>query len=204
MIGVNLIPPGVLAARKRGRRIRQWVVVTAIVAAVSAVPILLEWRQQARLVALQERKQQADARLGAVRAELAELTHSLTELNERIERADRLRTKRPWAALLSLIVRQMPEEVWLTSLGTGEPQEAAGGKPGLSGSVAASEQGEVVVMEGARKIDLAGFAVDHEHLYDFMTRLKQSRAFAQVELVKAGKEPLLRSRAVRFELTCRW
>lgn len=204
MIGVNLIPPGVLAARKRGRRIRQWVVVTAIVAAVSAVPILLEWRQQARLVALQERKQQADARLGAVRAELAELTHSLTELNDRIERADRLRTKRPWAALLSLIVRQMPEEVWLTSLGTGGPQEAAGAKPGLSGTVAASEQGEVVVMEGARKIDLAGFAVDHEHLYNFMTRLKESRAFGQVELVKAGKEPLLRSRAVRFELTCRW
>ena len=204
MIGVNLIPPRVLAARKRGRRIRQWLVVTAIVAAVSAIPILLELRQQARLAALQERKQLAEARLSATRAGLAELTQSLTELNDRIERADRLRTKRPWATLLALIVRQMPQEVWLTSLSTGEPEEAASATPGLSGTVAASEKEEVVVMEGARKIDLAGFAVDHEHLYDFMTRLKESRAFAQVELVKAGKEPVLCSRAVRFELTCRW
>ncbi len=207
MIGVNLIPQAVLAARNRRRRIRQWLVVTAVVAGVSVVPVVLELRQQARLATLLERKEQDEIRLRAARTEQAELTRSLAYLNERIERADTLRAKRPWAALLSLIVQQMPEEVWLTSLKTGTTNAAPAGRAagfGPRGAAVGPGQQAVVVMDGPRRIDLQGCAVEHEHLYDFMTRLKQSGAFTSVELVKAGREPVLRSRAVRFELSCSW
>ncbi|MHC4064696.1 MAG: PilN domain-containing protein [Planctomycetota bacterium] len=208
MIGVNLVPPRVLAARKRSRRVKSWAVVIAVVAGLSAIPVILEFRQQARLTSLLERRSQTQSQRASVRAELTELNRSLAELNQRIERADMLRTKRPWAALLSLIVQQMPEQVWLTSLTTGSPQApakgAASSSPNGSTSAGDSEPAEVVVMDGASQINLTGFAVDHEHLYDFMTLLKGSQAFASVELVKAGKEPVLQSRAVRFELTCSW
>ncbi|MHC4236625.1 MAG: PilN domain-containing protein [Planctomycetota bacterium] len=195
MIGVNLVPPQVLAARKRSRRVKSWAVVIAVVAGLSAIPVILEFRQQARLTSLLERRSQTQSHRASVRAELTELNRSLAELNQRIERADMLRTKRPWA-------------VWLTSLTTGSPQApakgAASSSPNGSTSAGDSEPAEVVVMDGASQINLTGFAVDHEHLYDFMTLLKGSQAFASVELVKAGKEPVLQSRAVRFELTCSW
>ena len=207
MIAVNLVPPHVLAARKRTRKVRAWSIAVAAVAALSAVPALLEVRDQARLDKLLSQKDRHESRVQSAREELAEAMRSLTELNERIERANTLRTKRSWAALFDLVVGSMPDEVWLTSVDTGQPSSAGPASKRTRGPPTADTSGDtpgVVVLDGAGGIVLAGFAVDHEHLYDFMARLKASKAFAAVELNKGVKEPVLRSQAVRFELNCTW
>ncbi len=204
MIGVNLIPRDVLLGRRRSRRIRLWLTATAIAAGLGAVPVVLELQRQGRVDTLTVQRTQVQAELATVRAELTELNRSLTLLGDRLDRAEALRTKRPWAALLTSITRSMPDQVWLRSMATG-PAGASAGVPARAAVEAApGDQPVVVQMEGARKIDLSGYALDHEHLYEFMTGLKQSQIFTTVDLVKAGKEPLLRSRAVRFQLSCVW
>ena len=61
-----------------------------------------------------------------------------------------------------------------------------------------------MVLDGARRAALAGYALGHEQLYDFMARLKAAQAFDRIDLVKADKEDVLWARAVRFELLCTW
>ncbi len=211
MTGVNLIPYSVLGARRRSRRIRQWTVVVVIAAAVAAVPVLVELRQHALSAKLVERQQIGTAKLAEVRAELEEVNVSLRQLRDGIERANTLRTRRPWAGLLTRIVSCMPQEVWLTSIGTEAPESRSRarpappvGKPGAHSDENEMPSATVVTMAGAQRLDLAGFALDHEQLYEFMTRLKRSETFGRVELVMAGKQPVLRSEGVRFELTCTW
>ncbi len=206
MIGVNLIPPSVLAAQRRARRIRVWAALVSVAALISALPVVYQLRQHARVASLRNQKQDQERRLKTVRQEFEEVTKALADLTSRVERADALRTKRGWAGLLGLIMDCAPDKVWLTSLSTESPGAAAPAteSAGPSGEEAASQPQQVVVMAGARRLDLAGYAVGHEDLYDFMTRLKASQQFSDVELTKAGTEPALRSRAVRFELTCSW
>jgi len=204
MIAVNLIPPAVLAARRRSRRIRQWLVIVSVSAALCAVPVLIQLRQHARLVSLRGQKRQQEAEVATLRGELGELTRATVDLDRRIKRADALRTKRDWAGLLTLVVECMPPEVWLTAVTTEAPASRAPSRRGGLRPAEPAEQNEMVVMAGARQVALAGYAVQHEQLYDFMTRLKASNTFASVELVKAGMEPTLASQAVRFELRCKW
>jgi len=204
MIAINLVPPEILTARRRLRRIRGWTVICAIVAAGSAVPVVVNLQRQARVTALNRGKEALTEELSTTRKALAELTHSLAVLNDRIDRAEALRTKRPWAALMSAITRMMPDEVWLTSFDTGAPAGGAAVAERSPSPNSAPERGAVVVMDGATRLVLAGYAVGHDELYEFMARLKESGMFSHVELVKAGKEPVLRSQAVHFELTCSW
>ena len=180
-----------------------------VMSVLSAVPLLYQLRQHARVVSLREQKEQQQAELASVRTELAELAQSLNDLGRRISRADALRTKRPWADLLGLIVDCMPQEVWLTSVGTDPLENAAPASRRTNQATKGDPKqqapaDEIVVMAGPSRLDVTGYAVEHEHLYDFMARLKASGAFDSVELVKAGTEPVLHSRAVRFVLTCTW
>lgn len=212
MIGVNLIPSGVLRTRQRSSRIRRWAVAAAIAAALGAVPVLVEVRQHARLAKLAERKEAATAELAEVRAKLQTVSASRRQLHDGIERANTLRTRRPWAGLLIRMVECLPDEVWLTSLATETPQDLGSSSPRKSRRQKAAprpaardaDSPAVVTLAGARRLNLHGFAVDHEQLYEFMARLKGSETFGGVELVKAGKEPVLRSQGVCFELTCTW
>lgn len=211
MTGVNLIPSSVLGARRRSRRIRQWAVASVIAAAMAAVPMLVELRQRALSDKLVERQQIGTAKLAEVQTELDEVSVSLRQLRDAIERADTLRTRRPWGGLLTSIVSCMPEEVWLSSIGTEAPSTGSRvrpaapiGKPAAKSDENETPSATVVTMAGARRLDLAGFALDHEQLYEFMTRLKRSETFGRVELVMAGKQPVLHSEGVRFELTCTW
>ncbi len=204
MIGVNLIPPAILEAHRRARRIRLWIVAVALTAGAAALPVLWQVRQHARVAELTTLKQARAAETAAVRAELSAAAQSLADLNDRIERADALRTKRSWAGLLSLLAQCLPQEVWLTSVATDAPPPAAAGRRTSPTPSGKQDQPKVVVLDGAGRATLAGYAVGHEQLYDFMARLKAAQAFDRIDLVKADKEEVLWSRAVRFELVCTW
>ena len=204
MIGVNLIPPAILEAHRRARRIRLWIVAVALTAGAAALPVLWQVRQHARVAELTTLKQARAAETASVRAELSAAAQALADLNDRIERADALRTKRSWAGLLSLLAQCLPEEVWLTSVATDAPPPAAAGRRTSPTPSGKQDQPKVVVLDGAERATLAGYAVGHEQLYDFMARLKAAQAFDRIDLVKADKEEVLWSRAVRFELVCTW
>ncbi len=204
MIGVNLIPTQIVEAHRRSRRIRWWLGVVVVVGGVSALPVLWQVRQHTRAARLMQRKSELTRQTAQVREELAELAKKLTALDERIERANALRTKRSWASLLSMVTACMPEQMWLVGMNAAAGPSGAPGNTGRGPSGKQEAQPQVVVLDGARRLDLVGYAVEHEQVYDFMTRLKESGAFGQVDLTKADTEDILSSQAVRFELVCSW
>jgi Tfp pilus assembly protein PilN len=213
MIGVNLIPADVVLRHATQRRLRVWAVVSLLLGATTAVPIVLERRQQAQIQRLDARVTEADVALRAVRAQTASTAQAVLDLDAELARAAALRTKRSWAGLLTLLSAQLPPQVWLTTLATDPPQPGAGRGPGApaerppAGTPAGGNRpaaSAVTVLEAATAVRLDGYAVNHEGLYDLMSRLKESGAFTEVNLVSAGMEPILQGRAVHFVLTCGW
>jgi hypothetical protein len=93
----------------------------------------------------------------------------------------------------------MPPEVWLTSIATDPPYPHGRGRTEVT-----AEDGDTVVLEAPTQLTVQGYAVDHKHLYSFMSRLKQANVFASVELVRSGREPALMGQAVRFDLHFAW
>lgn len=205
MTGVNLIPCDILAAHLRRRRIRLWIGVGAAVAAVASMPAIWQISRRARQAELSDRKAALTTEVAGLRADVTRVNQALADLNERIERADALRSKRPWAGLLALTAECMPQEVWLTGLTT-DSASGRSTKKRRTTDKAKSEKGEpeIVVLEGASRLTIDGFALEHQHVYDFMARLKGSNAFSSVQMVKGDKEPVLWSEAVRFRLICSW
>ncbi len=203
MIGINLIPPPIMEGQRRARHLRRWGLALTLAAIVTAIPI--SWQIHQESVANRLRRKNADLaiRIASARIELADVIGEFDQLVEQIERANALRTKRSWASFLAMISQEMPSEVWLTTMATETPQAPSrpAGRPPASKDE--PTQG-LTVLAGARAFMLDGYAIDHDDLYEFMARLKASGAFDYVELVRAERQDVLRSRAVHFELTCTW
>ncbi len=189
-----------------------------MLAGSALLPVLVESRQQAHFERLKLRAGDTETKLSVVRGQVATTAQAVADLDTELARANALRTKRSWAALLRLVGACLPEEVWLTSIATDPPQPRAsgriqvsrdrageagkGGAPG-NGPGNAADSG-VVVLEAPTKLRLEGFALDHKALYDLISGLKGSGSFSEVKLLIAGMEPVLQGRAVRFVLTCAW
>ena len=60
------------------------------------------------------------------------------------------------------------------------------------------------MLDGPGAVRISGFAVDHDWLYEFITRLKDASVFERVDMLQAGKERTMQADAVRFVLVCAW
>ena len=206
MVSVNLLSPATVLARQRARRLRRWAVVIAAVMAVAAVPVSVDVVKTARGAALERETKPVLAKLEAVRAHHQKLVAQCHDLTAQMARADALRAKRSWAALLSAVTDHAPGEVWLTSIvtTTGGGAAAPHRPARADGGAQRENASEAVTLQGPTGIRITGYALDHEWLYEFMSALKSMGVFKRVELTQAGKEPVLQGVAVRFILECTW
>lgn len=219
MIGINLIDPSVLSARRRKRRIQRWVLAALTGGGVGAFPVGLEISRHQQVMALEGEKSVLQSRIDATRDQLNAIGIEIRNLEAQTARASALRTKRSWSGLLALLSSIAPEEVWFVSLATDPatpgrgskdltppkpPPTAAAATKTPADKPAKPEPPAVVMMEAPRALVFEGYALEHRNLYDFMSRLKESNLFADVSLTKAAEEPVLSGKAVRFKIQCRW
>ena len=206
MVSVNLLSPATVVARQRARRLRHWAVVVSAVMAVAAVPVGIDVVKTARGAALEREMRPVLAKLEAVRAHHQTLVAQCHDLTAQIARADALRAKRSWAALLSAVTDHAPSEVWLTSIVStrGEATAARDRPARADGGAQQKNATEAVTLQGPTGIRITGYALDHPWLYDFMTALTGMGTFEKVQLTQAGTEPVLQGVAVRFVLECTW
>jgi len=132
MIAVNLIDAGVLLARQRNRRIRRWSFVLLVALGVGAVPIGLEIAHERKVRTLQQRQQGIEAAIAEARTNLNNLRVETRTLESQVSRAEALRVKRPWAALLAHLSDEFPDRMWLLSVATdpASPQARAATRRG--------------------------------------------------------------------------
>jgi len=198
MARVNLLPPSHVTVRRRRTRIKRWTISAIVAAVLSVIPLAVDVTKRANASSVNDEVGPLSVRFDAVRAELKNTIDSCTELKEQIAQADALRSKRPWAALLDVIVSRLPDAVWLTTLKTEirNPQKAK--------ELENSEGVTIVELEGPVRIRIEGYALNHQSIYEFISGLKTEQVFDHVELTSAGKEPVLRASAIRFAIVCDW
>jgi Tfp pilus assembly protein PilN len=206
MVSVNLLSPTVVLARKRARRLRRWVVTVLTTAGVASVPVAFDVIQHTSAAELARRTPPLKTRLAAAKQEIQSLSERFQDLTAQLSRADALRSKRAWAGLLAAVAGQAPEEVWLLDVESIQSSGAAAltGGSRLIAAVTAKPESNVVAIEGPRGIRITGYAMDHELLYEFMSRLKRIEIFSFVEMTNAARENVQEHTAVKFVLECTW
>jgi Tfp pilus assembly protein PilN len=207
MIGVNLIPARMHAARAGKRRLRVWGVTVALTLAVNTLPFLVNSWNVAKAGELREEHQSLSQQVSQAQKEVGSTAAEAATLLGRIERARALKTKRSWSAMFTMIGACLPEEAWLTSIATDPSAPSGAGRPRRlpgSGPDKESDEMQTVRIDAPEKLKIVGHAADHAQLYAFMANLKATGVFASVDLVRSGEELVADRNAVAFELTCRW
>jgi len=206
MIGVNLIPQAEVVARKRRRRLRAWSLAIVIAAAVGSAPVAVEFTRHHQVQSLRSEKGRVRRDIETTRAELNRLGLEIRDLQAQAARADALRTKRPWAHLLTLLSETLPQEMWLVAVATdpAAPRQSGPYRPAKRDPAKPDAPPEVVTLEAPRQLAVEGYALDYRNLYEFMSKLNQAEVFQTVTLTRANDEPVLNTSAVRFQILCSW
>ncbi|NOS99477.1 MAG: hypothetical protein HOP29_02495 [Phycisphaerales bacterium] len=209
MTGVNLMPAARVLARRRRRRIRLWAMVVATACVLGAVPMTLELSRHRQVQALGAERDRTTAEIEKVRGNLNQLGIDARQLESEIARAEALRTKRPWARLIGLIASSMPDEVWLTAIATDPPTARRGteDKRTKDDRPAAPDkpaEATVVILEAPQVVTIDGYAIEQQHIWEFVARLSGAGALGSVRLQKSIVEPVLESTAVHFQIVCDW
>ena len=199
MVTVNLLPSSVLFARRKHRKRRKWLTIFAITVALTALPVGYDVLQTARAAKLERQTEPNRNRLASTRGEIRQVAERSALLATQIARADALRAKRPWSRVLRLLADLIPDEVWLTSV-----KSLAAPPVNRQGGQAEADDDAPVLLDGPSGLEISGYALSNDWLYEFMARIKQTGLFARVEMTQAVKEPVSRGDAVRFVLKCDW
>jgi len=207
MVGINLIPEPVQLAQLRRWRLKRWATAILVSLMALALPLGLDWMQQAEAARLRTEDESLRAQLTAIRSQLRSTSAGADEALLQLGRADALRSKRCWSGMLAMIGRRMPAGCWLTSIstdpaapeGAAAPQRRAASRPATP-----KAPPEAVVIDAPRKLSLSGYATTASDPHTFVARLKEMGIFTNVELQRVATEPVLNDSYFRFELYCEW
>ncbi|RJP36682.1 MAG: hypothetical protein C4547_06960 [Phycisphaerales bacterium] len=217
MIAVNLIPRQQTLHRRRRRHLSRWGVVLGVTVVISLIPLASGLSAHARAASLGSQLRTTRTRLTEVQSELVAVTTSIAETRSQLDAAAALRGKRSWTALIAMIGRVTPGDVWLTTLMTDPSMPGSGsmvdGRMTIGGGAArpggAAAPGQRVIIEAPRGLVIQGFSARQHSIYELMSGLKATGVFVDVTLISSMQEPALRGVPVdfdlyRFELRCRW
>jgi Tfp pilus assembly protein PilN len=216
-IGVNLVPQSIQCVLQRNRWIRFWCAGACLSLIALGVALGYDWLQTCRMSDRADRLAQAQLEVEKLRHEARTLAAGAGLLQQQLERADAMRAKRAWSGLLAVIAAELPPDCRLQSIATDPARPpidsvvvAAGSKPTTAVSSPTSVPANVpppartVLLDAPRKLRLVGFANDPAQPVEFVSALKETGAFTQVNLERAQWEPTRKDSNFRFELVCEW
>lgn len=204
---VNLVPALRSSARARTRRRGAWITVCA------AVSVLLGIGWGTHLVACQalarlsQHVRALELRRTTLETRLSEANRARTELLDKLELIAGARRPQPWARRLLDLVQAAPDGVFLTSLNVAATS-AADPNAGRTNRTARKEGTPPDASAPAPRTEeqtvrLAGYALDHAALLQFVDALRAVPAWRNADLVRANREPYGSGLAVAFQLDCR-
>jgi Tfp pilus assembly PilM family ATPase len=205
---VNLVPVIQLHMRRRSRRGRAWVGVCTGVGLLLATGWAAErtaavtlGRLGETVAALEVQRTEAQRRLVVAGGRQARLVEQLQTI---------LGARRPqsWARRLMTLAQEAPAGVFLTTLQVETPaaeREALVSATPEREARANTQRPEVgaTAEHGEQTVRLAGYALDHDALLQFLHALQVSPNWQHVELQRAAQESYQGTPLVAFELNCR-
>ena len=206
MIGVNLIPWSVQVAQRRRLHIQRWAAAALIAGALLCVPAMFDRVRQAEASELGLHNQRLQVQLADLRRDVRSISARAEQAQLQIKRAEALRSKRSWSALIALIGQCTSDGSWLTSIATDPPTAPHGGSrtSARPGSNEKSGGSTSIVIEAPRRLRISGYATDAVEPLTFVTNLKSAGVFRDVILESTRREPVLDGSYFRFSVVCDW
>lgn len=192
----NLVPAACLQRQARGKRRNVW-----LCAALGGLFLLTAfWALGAHRAAAVERlgreRDDAQARFEALERALTGSLAKRDELAASFEQLSALRHPQPWSRRLAALTRHAPPRVVLTAL-TSEAKPTRAPR-GPAATTDAHGQRNAI----PSTVTVRGMALDHEALIRLIRAMERIEDFADVELVRASREPYRNDFAIAFELSC--
>ena len=202
---INLVPDSVRHRQRRRARIRTWCAVLTAATATLAVPVGWDWSRQAKAERLFKRDTELKNTRSMLGVDWESLKIEVQKTQAQIESADALRAKRAWSAMLSLIARAVPPNVWLTSVATDPTQPPKhSARPAPAAMQAAGQDASSITIDAPGKINIRGYAPRNEDPITLVSGLKATGAFHSVVLKRSFLEPVDDGSYFRFDIVCEW
>ncbi|MCA9289882.1 MAG: hypothetical protein KDA25_02070 [Phycisphaerales bacterium] len=193
MITVNLIPVHRLAARRRQRVVRAWVMTcsTLVAAAIVSLVVSTGPMQAAAGSDVSATADEIRARLSAAAAQRTELQDRIRDAASRLT-AIRLVSPQPdWSVLIEMAAAEAGPRIALARFQL-DPMVARIETPGEP----------VREQVSGFSVRLAGHGREERDVFDYVLRLESANLFAAVSLVRFRREGYLGGEATSFELQC--
>ncbi len=204
-MNINLIPESEQRRRLQRARLRLWMIVLTSAAAILVIPIGLDWSRRANAMQLRAKIETLDTIRRQVQSECHVAEREVKETQAQIERADALRSKRAWSAMVTLIAANVPADVWLTAIATDPPRPAPSVvSRRVRTQTPPPEEEENLTIEAPTKIIIEGYAPRAAEPFTFIRNLQDTQVFDTVSLLRSSLEPLEDGPYFRFSLVCEW
>jgi len=188
MQGVNLIPADRREAQQRRRRLRHWIVAsvgwTGLVVSASVGSQFL-WGTDSAATASE--LTQTQQQISDSTQKLNNLRRQLAEAQVLRQTAQSLRDQPDWSLLLGILSSALDDDVVLREIQL-SPQRG-----GTAGDASRSSM---------YTVQLRGFSRSQPAVSQFVLRLQQNGLFDEVKLVRTGREPVMNTTAVTFDVSC--
>ncbi|MCH8912148.1 MAG: hypothetical protein IIA33_01135, partial [Planctomycetes bacterium] len=118
MPSVNLIPHELLLRRCKIRRVRMWLMIGGATWIFASIPVIRELSAEYQLNSQSTAVAAMSDQLDHAHARRGQSAKRLLMLRQEVARAEKLRYKRLWTDMISVIANAIPERVWLIQLST--------------------------------------------------------------------------------------
>ncbi len=215
MPSVNLIPRELLLQRRKIRRVRVWLMIGGATWIFASVPVVRELSaeyqlnsQSTAVAAISEQLDHAHDRRG-------QSAKRLQLLRQEVARAEKLRYKRLWTDMISVIADAIPPRVWLIQLSTDPPKPPVNSRTTAPLSLRRSADSNadtttpagydtLVGKAGPRRLLLEGQALGLEDIYAFVDAVNDLGIFGNASIRSVRGDVAGGLKVTHFTMECEW
>lgn len=204
-MNINLIPAPVRRRQAQRRRLRTWSIAITVAAGTLMIPIGLDWSRRATAKQLRADTAALEANHTSALAEWDTIHREVEETQAHLERADALRSKRAWSAMVTLIAAHVPRDAWLTTIATDPAQPTVmPAAPGAASAEPTAKSPETLTIDAPTTIKIEGYAPGAAEPFSLVRSLQATNVFKKVYLLRSSLETTEDGAYFHFNLVCEW
>ncbi len=214
MPSVNLIPRELLLRRRKIRRVRMWLLIGGATWIFASIPVIRELSAEYQLNSQSTAVAAISDQLDHAHARRRQSAGRLLVLRQEVARAEKLRYKRLWTDMISIIADATPERVWLTQLSTDPAKPPVSSRTTAPLSLRRSADSDVktttagydtlVGKAGPRRLLLEGQALGLEDIYAFVDAVNDLGIFENASIRSVRGDVAGGLRVTHFTMECEW
>ncbi len=215
MPSVNLIPRKLLLQRRKIRRVRMWLIIGGATWIFASIPVIRELSAEYQLNSQSTAVAAISDQLDHAHTRRRQSARRLLMLRQEVARAEKLRYKRPWTDMISVIADAIPERVWLIQLSTDPAKPPARSQTTAPLSLRRSAESDVntttpagydtlVGKAGPRRLLLEGQALGLEDICAFVDAVNDLGIFENASIRSVRGDVAGGLKVTHFTLECEW